>query len=69
MERCVPRCWNGSNFEPNGPILTPYPHNKVIGNKWETYLALLQTEYDEGYAFLPVFFFRFVVGGMTEKTR
>ena len=27
---------------------------KVIGNKWETYLGLLQAEYTEGYELLIV---------------
>ena len=25
---------------------------KVIGNKWEAYLALLQVEYTEGYVYI-----------------
>ena len=29
---------------------------KVIGNKWETYLSLLQADFSEGYVAGPPFF-------------
>lgn len=28
---------------------------KVIGNKWETYLSLLQSDYNEGFVFTLLF--------------
>lgn len=28
---------------------------KVIGNKWESYLGLLQAEYTEGYSFFKIY--------------